>query len=110
MWIWTLYHSSVVGYVIFFGLFLDCAVTLFNSKSSTAEWLKWLFWGVLILIVGYLNPSFSHPLEVMMSPPEWKSIIQEYMPTTRAYGQVIYGVLGIGANGAIDTSAGNQTT
>ncbi|MFC1701365.1 hypothetical protein ACFL1J_01260 [Pseudomonadota bacterium] len=82
MWIWTLYHSSVIGYVIFFGLFLDCAVKLFNSKSPSAEWMQWLFWGLLILVVGFLNPSFSHPFEVINSPPEWKSIIQEYLPTT----------------------------
>jgi hypothetical protein len=79
MWAWSFYHSSVVGYVIFFGYFLDCAVAQWKSGEPMGVWVKWFGWGVLILAVGFLNPSFSHPLiEAMIFPAEWKILIKEY--------------------------------
>ena len=47
MWFWSFYHSSVVGYIIFFGFFLDCAVAQFESKAPKSIWVKWLTWGCI---------------------------------------------------------------
>jgi len=81
MWVWSIYHSSVVGYVIFFGFFLDCFVDQIKSRASWLSWLEWFTWGLMIFSVGYLNPSFSHPvIEAIEFPHEWKALISEYMP------------------------------
>jgi len=81
MWVWSIYHSSIVGYVIFFGFFLDCAVAQFESRAPAAVWAKWLAWGLLVVTVGFLNPGFLHPLvEAITFPSEWKIIISEYLP------------------------------
>ena len=84
MWFWSTYHSSVVGYVIFFGFFLDCAIEQFKSRAPVKAWGIWFAWGVLILAVGFLNPSFSHPLvQAATFPSEWKILISEYLPSGR---------------------------
>ena len=79
MWIWTSYHSSIIGYVIFLGFFLDVAVDQFKSKASLGVWTKWLLWGLLIVAVGFINPGLSHPvLQALTFPEEWKTSIMEY--------------------------------
>lgn len=79
MWIWSFYHSSVIGYVIFFGFFLDCAISQYQSRAPQLDWLKWFMWGGGIVAVGFLNPSFTHPLiQAITFPSEWKTIILEY--------------------------------
>lgn len=81
MGVWSFYHSSVVGYVIFFGFFLDCAVAQFESRASAAVWAKWFVWGLLIVAVGFLNPGFTHSLvQAVTFPSEWKIYINEYLP------------------------------
>lgn len=93
MWVWNIYHSSVVGYVIFFGFFLDCAVAQFDSRAPAAVWVKWFAWGLLIVAIGFLNPSFSHPLvEAITFPAEWKTLINEYLPTKVSHTKSIAGV------------------
>jgi hypothetical protein len=78
---WSNYHSSVVGYVIFAGFFLDAAVVQLRDRAGAGTWLRWLAWGLVVLLVGILNPSLSHPLvEAITFPSEWKSIIHEYLP------------------------------
>ena len=82
IWFWSFYHSSVVGYIIFFGFFFDCAVAQINSRSPGTVWVKWFIWGLIIVAVGYLNPSFSHPLvQAITFPSEWKILIREYLPS-----------------------------
>ena len=79
MGVWSNYHSSVVGYVIFFGFFLDCALAQYESKAPTVVWGKWFAWGLLIVAVGFLNHSFTHPLwQAITFPSEWKIHINEY--------------------------------
>ncbi len=86
MWVWSIYHSSVVGYVIFFGFFLDCAVAQLKSKAPAAVWVKWFMWGLLIVSVGFLNPGFSHPLiQAITFPSEWKVLILEYRPSSEVF-------------------------
>ncbi len=89
MGIWSFYHSSVVGYVIFFGFFLDCAVAQYKSQASAAVWVKWLAWGGVIVAVGFLNPSFSHPLiQAVTFPSEWKTLINEYKYAAPVYKSI----------------------
>ena len=81
MLVWGNYHSSILGYVIFFGFFLDCAITQLESRAPQNVWVKWLAWGMLLLAVGFLNPGFSHPLvQTITFPSEWKLLINEYLP------------------------------
>lgn len=81
MWFWSNYHSAVFGYVIFFGFFLDCAIAQIASRAPAVVWTRWLAWGLLLLAVGFVNPSFSHPLiEAITFPSEWKVLIDEYLP------------------------------
>lgn len=78
--LWTLYHrSSIVGYVIFGCYFLDCAFSQWRNGASAAEWMRWLGLGALTVAVGFLNPSFSHPLiESVTFDSQWKLYISEY--------------------------------
>ncbi|MFC1695081.1 hypothetical protein ACFL1C_02965 [Pseudomonadota bacterium] len=79
MFLWTNYHSSIFGYVIFAGLFVDLAVTQVVNKSPASQWLKWFAWGMLIVAVGFMNPGFSHPvLAALAFPDEWKNFNLEY--------------------------------
>ena len=82
MVVWTNYHSSIIGYVIFFGLFVDYGLQQWAERAAADRWVKWLAWGGLLVAVGFLNPSFSHPLIAMLAfPAEWKDLIQEYRST-----------------------------
>jgi hypothetical protein len=79
MLVWTNYHSAIFGYIIFCGLFLDLGVKQLDDHAPAATWGKWLAWGILIVAVGVLNPSFSHPLlNMIFFPDEWKTFIMEY--------------------------------
>ncbi|MEJ8568206.1 hypothetical protein [Elongatibacter sediminis] len=81
LWIWTNYHSPIIGYVIFFGLFIDIAWRLIKEKGGAPEWAKWAGWGIVLVGVGFLNASLSHPVIGMLRfPAEWKFYIQEYGP------------------------------
>ena len=60
MLFWTNYHTSVLGYVLFFGLFIDAAVLQMRDKSAYGAWLHWLLWGLVVVIVGIFNRHFSH--------------------------------------------------
>jgi hypothetical protein len=79
MLLWTNYHSSILGYVAFFGLFVDLGVQQLKQKASPAVWARWLTWGLIVLGVGFLNKSFTHPVIAAFNfAPEWKDFIQEY--------------------------------
>jgi hypothetical protein len=79
MWLWSNYHTSIFGYVIFLGFFIDLAVQQIRQRSPGSIWLKWLLWGMAIFAVGFLKPGFSHPvIGIIFFDPEWKTWIQEY--------------------------------
>lgn len=83
---WINYHSSILGYVIFFGLFIDIGLKLFTEKKGMNTWLVWASWGLLLVTVGILNPSMSHPVySALTFPDTWKSLIQEYRSSFEAY-------------------------
>jgi hypothetical protein len=81
MLVWTNYHTSVIGYVIFAGFFLDCAVSQFKSRVPAAVWATWFGLGVLVVAAGFLNPGFEHPILGSISfPSQYKLWINEYLP------------------------------
>jgi hypothetical protein len=79
MLVWSNYHSPVVGYVLFFGLFIDLALQQWRHRAGARDWLKWLAWGLAVVGVGFLNPDLKHPVvHILRFSPEWKVLIQEY--------------------------------
>lgn len=57
---WVNYHSPIMGYVIFFGLFLDKAIDKYFYKDKSFTWAQWLSWGMAIFLVGFINHSGEH--------------------------------------------------
>ncbi len=79
IFVWANYHTPIIGYIIFFGYFIDIALLQFRERAPIAEWVKWLGWGLAILFVGFLKPDFQHALVGYLTfSPEWKGLIQEY--------------------------------
>lgn len=98
MWFWSNYHNPIIGYVIFFGLFVDAAVGQIASRAQPSAWIRWLGWGLLVLGVGFLRPGFSHPLyDMLLFDPEWRVLIQEYTSPVLFYKGVeaIYALIAI---------------
>jgi hypothetical protein len=95
---WTNYHTPILGYVLFFGFFVDAAMLQIRERAGVADWAKWLWGGLLVLGVGFLNPGFHHPLiDAFLFAPEWKDYIQEYRSSI-SYKSVIgiYSLLVVG--------------
>lgn len=76
---WVNYHGAILGYVVFAGLFVDIAFRLISEKAKTRDWFAWLVWGLLLLLIGFMNPQGFHPIfEQLSFAPEWKTLINEY--------------------------------
>ncbi|MBV1900480.1 MAG: hypothetical protein KUG56_02285 [Kordiimonadaceae bacterium] len=76
---WSNYHSPILGYVIFFGLFIDIGLRLIQEKADKKNWLSWAGWGAIIITVGFLKPGMTHPLlGAITFSNEWKVLIEEY--------------------------------
>jgi hypothetical protein len=104
MLLFTNYHSAILGYVIFFGLFVDLAVDQIRKRASTSEWLTWAIWGAIVVAVGFLNPTFNHPVIVSLGfSSEWLDLITEYRSPWQGrngfivFGLVLMGILTIAA-------------
>ena len=79
--LWVNYHVPILGYVIFFGLFLDKAIDIIARKDTAISWQLWVFWGFIIFAVGFMHPGFTHPLVAALNfSSEW-SFIAELKPT-----------------------------
>ena len=52
---WSSYHSSIIGYIIVFGLFLEKAIDKVIHKDESFRWSQWLLWGLLIFSIGFIN-------------------------------------------------------
>ena len=79
MWFWSNYHTPIIGYVIFAGFFLDFGLRLLKERAELNQWMRWLGWGVLVLMVGFANPKLHHTLMTMLEfSGEWESLISEY--------------------------------
>ncbi|MCF6224734.1 MAG: hypothetical protein L3J22_00305 [Xanthomonadales bacterium] len=80
--LWSNYHSPLLGYIIFFGYFVDVALEQLKNRAPSRDWFKWLLSGLVLLMVGFLTPQLQHPLMGLFTfSPEWKEMIQEYTPT-----------------------------
>lgn len=97
MWFWSNYHSSVLGYVIFFGYFIDAAARLLRDRASATTWLRWLGWGGLVVAVGALVPNFQHPvLHRLGYDPAWRELLVELQSSLVLGGiSINYGLLAI---------------
>lgn len=79
MFLWNNYHSPIIGYVIFFGYFIDIALKQLHEQAPARAWWLWMIWGIAIVAVGFLTPNFNHPLiNILTFSPEWKDLILEY--------------------------------
>lgn len=79
MVVWSNYHTSIFGYIIFFGFFIDLALHQIQQRAPVGTWLKWLMWGLALLAVGFFQPGFNHPvIDTFSFAPEWKALILEY--------------------------------
>lgn len=89
--LWSLYHSPIFGYVIFFGLFVDIALRLLRERAPLSDWLAWAGWGLLALLAGFVNRELSHSvLETLVftSSVSWGDYILEYRPTWEGLSKV----------------------
>ncbi|OUS10664.1 hypothetical protein A9Q89_10645 [Gammaproteobacteria bacterium 53_120_T64] len=76
---WANYHTPILGYVIFFGLFVDIGLKLIKEKASIKTWLVWASWGVLLIAIGFLTPSMAHPVYgILILSDAWKTITDEF--------------------------------
>jgi hypothetical protein len=81
MLIWANYHAAIVGYIIFFGFYLDRGIGLLRLKAGWSLYLAWFFSGILLLGVGFINPSFEHALSILLQNSGlWVTNINEYAP------------------------------
>lgn len=79
MLLWSNYHTSILGYVIFFGYFIDMALQHFREDAPGKTWIKWLAWGVAVVVVGFLKPGFNHALlGYLHFSSNWSEHITEY--------------------------------
>jgi len=79
--LWVNYHVPILGYVIFFGLFLDKAIDIIARKDSAISWQLWTGWGFIIFAIGFMHPGFTHPLVAALNfSGEW-SFVAELKPT-----------------------------
>ncbi|NRB40091.1 MAG: hypothetical protein HRU20_16765 [Pseudomonadales bacterium] len=82
---WVNYHAAILGYIILFGLFIDKAIELFNQheiKDKALNWGRWLGWGIIIFLVGFLNSNLEHPLYTVLSLSNEWSLTAELRPTS----------------------------
>ena len=80
---WVNYHAPILGYVIFFGLFLDKAIELLRRKDTEISWQRWASWGFIIFVIGFINPDFNHQLFSLLNfSNEW-GFLAELTPTNQ---------------------------
>jgi len=79
MLFWANYHNSTLGYILFFGLFVDVAITQARDRADVFAWLRWLSWGLLILGLGFINKGLTHPMIYAFGfSPKWRVYLDEY--------------------------------
>jgi len=81
MLFWVNYHIAILGYVIFFGLFVDKAIDLLRKVEDRQLWSSWLVWGAVIFLLGFANPNLTHTLfDTLKFSDEW-ALINEFKAT-----------------------------
>jgi hypothetical protein len=87
MLFWGNYHSSILGYVVFFGLYVDSALLNLKEHAGIERWTTWLITGLILFGIGFLNPTLSHSfINSLNFDPQWKVYIQEYGSSYSFYG------------------------
>lgn len=79
--LWANYHtSSVFGYMIIGLFYVEMGLNLLIARTRDIKvWARWFLLGMLALFVGFLNPTFYHPLlSAIGFPAEWHQYIGEY--------------------------------
>ena len=82
--VWVNYHAPILGYVIFFGLFLDKAIALLRNTENSLTWQRWSGWGSVLFGIGFINPEIQHTLffvlnissDIGLFPGELQSTIE----------------------------------
>jgi hypothetical protein len=88
---WVNYHVAILGYVIFFGLFLDKAVEMLGKQPGDITWRRWASWGTVLFLIGFIKPDFYHPLfSVLNFSKEWAitsehGLTHELMPNSSLF-------------------------
>lgn len=78
---WVNYHAAILGYVIFFGLFVDRAIDILRARMPVSAWYAWAAWGGLIFLLGFANFDLQHPLFAALDfADEWR-ILNEHRAT-----------------------------
>lgn len=81
MLIWVNYHAPILGFVIFFGLFLDKAIEMIRESETRAMWLRWAGWGMAVFLVGFANPDLEHQVfSIFNYAGKWE-MVAEFRPT-----------------------------
>ncbi len=77
LWGWTWIHvSCVMGYLVL------GAFGIHRSIRFPNEFLRWVTVGAISFLLGFLNPSFSHPFAPLLTMTwEWSVLISEMFPT-----------------------------
>ena len=93
---WQLYHAAIIGYVIFFGAFVD---TLLQHKQTIGSFIyRWLGWGLIVFLIGFINSDSHVLLDALFFSDTWLGI-QEHLSTLNFLNGMgfIYSVWMIGA-------------
>ncbi|KAA9129749.1 hypothetical protein F3N42_14525 [Marinihelvus fidelis] len=86
MVVWTNYHSSIFGWVVFFGLFVDHGYRQLMDRASIPVWANWFIWGCIVLAMGFLNPNLTHIIIALLNfSDEWKTAIKEFEPPLKYF-------------------------
>ncbi len=78
---WVNYHAAILGYVIFFGLFVDRAVDMLRARWPVSAWYAWAAWGGFIFLLGFANSDLQHPLFAALGFADEWSILNEHRAT-----------------------------
>lgn len=57
--LWTNYHTSIIGYIIIFGLFLEKAINKVVHQDESIIWSHWVLWGLLIFSIGFIDLNLN---------------------------------------------------
>lgn len=81
MVLWNNYHASILGYVIFFGLYSQLFVESLYNKEAQQWFTRHLPQGVFLVVLGFANSELAHPvLDAVKFSGEWSSYIDEHLP------------------------------
>ena len=87
IWFWANFHAAILGYVIFAGTFIDIASRRFGEFSKV-QVSSWLAWGTVLVALGFVNPSFEHPLWSALTFSDIWTSISEHQPSVEMLTQL----------------------